>query len=110
MALKKSQKSLRRWTKQKWRTKSGKLPLHFAVEARGANYDAVKMLLDAYPSGAGESSERKNPKHFPAYLHLIEPNIPTFKDKMTDGQEALKEEVDMALRRRRQRGRAQVAH
>jgi hypothetical protein len=24
MALKKSQKSLRRWTKQKWRTKSGK--------------------------------------------------------------------------------------
>jgi len=44
-----------------------------------------------------KSSERKNPKHFPAYLHLIEPNIPTFKDKMTDGQEALKEEVDKSL-------------
>lgn len=48
MALAKSQKSLRAWTKQKWRTKSGK-PSTQGSEATGERYlpeKAIKALSD----------------------------------------------------------------
>ena len=46
MALKKSQKSLKKWTKQKWRTKSGK-PSTQGSKATGERYlpeKAIKSL------------------------------------------------------------------
>lgn len=46
MALKKSQKSLKKWTKQKWRTKSGK-PSTQGPKATGERYlpsAAIKAL------------------------------------------------------------------
>ena len=46
MALKKSQKSLKKWTKQKWRTKSGK-PSTQGKKATGERYlpeKAIKSL------------------------------------------------------------------
>jgi|TARA_B100001287_G_scaffold127058_3_gene107165 hypothetical protein len=48
MALAKSQKSLRAWTKQKWRTKSGK-PSTQGPKATGERYlpeKAIKALSD----------------------------------------------------------------
>jgi hypothetical protein len=48
MALKKSQKSLKKWTKQKWRTKSGK-PSTQGSKATGERYlpaSAIKSLSD----------------------------------------------------------------
>tara|TARA_Y100000389_G_C17470980_1_gene530797 strand:- start:3456 stop:3716 length:261 start_codon:yes stop_codon:yes gene_type:complete len=48
MALKKSQKSLKSWTKQKWRTKSGK-PSTQGAKATGERYlpeKAIKALSD----------------------------------------------------------------
>ena len=49
MALKKSQKSLKSWTKQKWRTKSGK-PSTQGSNATGERYlpsSAIKSLSSA---------------------------------------------------------------
>ena len=49
MALKKSQKSLKKWTKQKWRTKSGK-PSTQGPKATGERYlpsAAIKSLSSA---------------------------------------------------------------
>ena len=43
MALKKSQKSLRAWTKQKWRTKSGK-PSTQGSKATGERYLPEKAI------------------------------------------------------------------
>tara|TARA_R100000697_G_scaffold83867_1_gene95891 strand:+ start:355 stop:609 length:255 start_codon:yes stop_codon:yes gene_type:complete len=48
MALKKSQRSLKKWTKQKWRTKSGK-PSTQGPNASGERYlpsDAISSLTD----------------------------------------------------------------
>jgi hypothetical protein len=48
MALKKSQKSLKKWTKQKWRTKSGK-PSTQGSKATGERYlpeKAIKAMSD----------------------------------------------------------------
>ena len=49
MALKKPQKSLKKWTKQKWRTKSGK-PSTQGSKATGERYlpeKAIKSLTSA---------------------------------------------------------------
>ena len=49
MALKKSQRSLRAWTRQKWRTKSGK-PSTQGSKATGERYlpeKAIKALSDS---------------------------------------------------------------
>ena len=43
MALKKSQKSLKKWTKQKWRTKSGKPSTH-GSKATGERYLPEKAI------------------------------------------------------------------
>ena len=43
MALKKSQKSLKKWTKQKWRTKSGK-PSTQGPKATGERYLPEKAI------------------------------------------------------------------
>ena len=48
MALKKPQKSLKKWTKQKWQTKSGK-PSTQGAKATGERYlpkNAIKSLSD----------------------------------------------------------------
>merc|ERR1711871_38829 len=39
------------------------------------------------------AAERKDTKKFPSYLHVIEPNIPTFKSPVSDGEEAVSEIV-----------------
>ncbi|MDB2362139.1 hypothetical protein N9V65_01660 [Flavobacteriales bacterium] len=52
MALKKSQKSLKKWTGQKWRTKSGK-PSTQGSKATGERYlpeKAIKALSSIYKS------------------------------------------------------------
>ena len=60
MALKKSQKSLRSWTKQDWRTKSGK-PSTQGPKATGERYlpaKAIKSLTDS-EYAATTSAKRK---------------------------------------------------
>merc|ERR1711871_1619481 len=42
--------------------------------------------------------ERTDAKRFPAWLHVIEPNIPTFKSPMSDGEEAVADIVKDALK------------
>ena len=60
MALKKSQRSLRAWTRQKWRTKSGK-PSTQGPKATGERYlpeKAIKALsASEYP--ASSAAKRK---------------------------------------------------
>ena len=60
MALKKSQKSLKKWTKQKWRTKSGK-PSTQGAKATGERYlpeKAIKALSSA-EYAASTAAKRK---------------------------------------------------
>ena len=63
MALAKSQKSLNRWTKQKWRTKSGK-PSTQGPKATGERYlpeKAIKAMSDSeYASSTAK--KRKDTK------------------------------------------------
>jgi hypothetical protein len=62
MALKKSQKSLKSWTKQKWRTKSGK-PSTQGANATGERYlpsSAIKSLSSSeYAATTYQNSLRK---------------------------------------------------
>ena len=63
MALKKSQKSLKSWTKQKWRTKSGK-PSTQGKKATGERYlpsAAIKSLSSA-EYAATSKAKRKGKK------------------------------------------------
>ena len=63
MALKKSQRSLKNWTKQKWRTKSGK-PSTQGPKATGERYlpsDAIKSLSSA-EYAATSRAKRKGTK------------------------------------------------
>ena len=63
MALKKSQKSLKNWTKQKWRTKSGK-PSTQGPKATGERYlpsSAIKSLSSA-EYAATTKAKRKGTK------------------------------------------------
>ena len=63
MPLKKSQKSLRNWTKQKWRTKSGK-PSTQGKKATGERYlpsAAIKSLSSA-EYAATSKAKRKGKK------------------------------------------------
>ena len=60
MALAKSQKSLKKWTKQDWRTKSGK-PSTQGPKATGERYlpaKAIKSLTDS-EYAASTSAKRK---------------------------------------------------
>lgn len=63
MALKKSQKSLKAWTKQKWRTKSGK-PSTQGPKATGERYLPEKAIkaLSAKEYGATTRAKRKATK------------------------------------------------
>lgn len=63
MALKKSQKSLRAWTKQKWRTKSGK-PSTQGSKATGERYLPEKAIksLSAEEYAATSRAKRKGTK------------------------------------------------
>ena len=60
MALKKPQKSLRAWTKQKWRTKSGK-PSTQGSKATGERYLPEKAIksLSAEEYAATSRAKRK---------------------------------------------------
>ena len=63
MALKKSQKSLKAWTKQKWRTKSGK-PSTQGPKATGERYLPEKAIkaLSAKEYAATTRAKRKGTK------------------------------------------------
>ena len=63
MALKKSQKSLRAWTKQKWRTKSGK-PSTQGSKATGERYLPEKAIksLSAEEYAATSRTKREETK------------------------------------------------
>ena len=63
MALKKSQKSLRAWTKQKWRTKSGK-PSTQGSKATGERYLPEKAIksLSAEKYAATSRTKREGTK------------------------------------------------
>lgn len=63
MALKKSQKSLRTWTKQKWRTKSGK-PSTQGSKATGERYLPEKAIksLSAEEYAATSRAKREGTK------------------------------------------------
>ena len=58
MALKKSQRSLVAWTKQKWRTKSGK-PSTQGSKATGERYLPEKAIKALSPSEYARSSAAK---------------------------------------------------
>ncbi len=58
MALKKSQRSLVAWTKQKWRTKSGK-PSTQGSKATGERYLPEKAIKALSPSEYAASSATK---------------------------------------------------
>ncbi len=63
MALKKSQKSLKKWTKQKWRTKSGK-PSTQGPKATGERYLPSKAIkaLSSKEYAATSRAKRKGTK------------------------------------------------
>ena len=63
MALKKSQKSLKKWTKQKWRTKSGK-PSTQGSKATGERYlpTAAIKALSSSEYAATSRKKRKDTK------------------------------------------------
>jgi len=63
MALKKSQKSLKKWTKQKWRTKSGK-PSTQGSKATGERYLPAKAIkaLSSKEYAATSRAKRKGTK------------------------------------------------
>jgi len=63
MALKKSQKSLKDWTKQKWRTKSGK-PSTQGKKATGERYLPEKAIkkLSSKEYAATTKAKRKGTK------------------------------------------------
>tara|TARA_E500000318_G_scaffold7327_1_gene6899 strand:- start:170 stop:430 length:261 start_codon:yes stop_codon:yes gene_type:complete len=63
MALKKSQKSLKSWTKQKWRTKSGK-PSTQGSKATGERYLPEKAIkaLSSKEYAATTRAKRKGTK------------------------------------------------
>lgn len=58
MALAKSQRSLKAWTKQKWRTKSGK-PSTQGSEATGERYLPEKAIKALSPSEYAASTRAK---------------------------------------------------
>ena len=58
MALKKSQKSLKKWTKQKWRTKSGK-PSTQGKKATGERYLPEKAIKALTKKGKQVSKQPK---------------------------------------------------
>jgi len=62
MALKASQKSLKAWTKQKWRTKSGK-PSTQGSKATGERYlpeKAIKSLSAEEYAATSRAKEKRN--------------------------------------------------
>ena len=58
MALKKSQKSLKSWTKQKWRTKSGK-PSTQGSKATGERYLPSKAIKSMSSSEYAATTKKK---------------------------------------------------
>ena len=69
MPLKKSQKSLKNWTKQKWRTKSGK-PSTQGKKATGERYLQEKAIkkLSAKEYAATSRAKRKGTKKGKQYV------------------------------------------
>ena len=90
MALKKTQRSLRAWTKQKWRTKSGK-PSTQGSKATGERYlpeKAIKALSDSeYKSttAAKRRAVRRN-KQVSKQPKKIASKTRSFRSYQQDGQ------------------------
>ena len=61
MALKKSQKSLKKWTKQKWRTKSGK-PSTQGSKATGERYLPAKAIKSLSAKEYAATTKKKSQK------------------------------------------------
>jgi len=85
MALTKQQKSLKKWTKQKWRTKSGK-PSIQGPKATGERYmpsSAVRSLTSAEHAATTRAKRAaiKKGKQFAA-------NTPKAKKKITKARKA----------------------
>jgi len=83
MALAKSQKSLKKWTKQKWRTKSGK-PSTQGAKATGERYLPEKAIksLSAKEYAATTRKKRKDTKAGKQHsAHSKENQTLTFKVK-----------------------------
>jgi hypothetical protein len=65
MALRKPQESLKRWTKQKWRTKSGK-PSTQGLEATGERYlpeKAIKALSSSEYAATTKAKRQGTKQH-----------------------------------------------
>ena len=69
MALKKSQRSLKAWTKQKWRTKSGK-----KSSETGERYLPEAAIKSLSPSEYAASSRKKRKDTKKAYVTLEQGN------------------------------------
>ena len=80
MALKKSQKSLKKWTKQKWRTKSGK-PSTQGPKATGERYLPEKAIkaLSSKEYAATSAAKRKGTKQ--GKQHVSQPKKVAKKTK-----------------------------
>ena len=90
MALKKTQRSLRAWTKQKWRTKSGK-PSTQGSKATGERYlpeKAIKALSDSEykaTTAAKRRAVRRN-KQVSKQPKKIASKTRSFRSYTSDGQ------------------------
>ena len=72
MALKKSQKSLKKWTKQKWRTKSGK-PSTQGPKATGERYLPAKAIKSLSSSEYAATTRAKRQGTAAGKQHVAQP-------------------------------------
>ena len=73
MALKKSQKSLKKWTKQKWRTKSGK-PSTQGAKATGERYLPEKAIKSMSSKEYAATTRKKRADTKKGKQHSKQPN------------------------------------
>ena len=73
MAMKKSQKSLARWTKQKWRTKSGK-PSTQGPKATGERYLPSAAIRSLSSSEYAATTKKKRQAIKRGKQHAKQPN------------------------------------
>ena len=80
MALKKSQKSLKKWTKQKWRTKSGK-PSTQGPKATGERYLPAKAIKSLSKSEYAATTRAKRKGTKAGKQHVAQPKKVAKKTK-----------------------------
>ena len=72
MALKKPQQSLKKWTKQKWRTKSGK-PSTQGAKATGERYLPSKAIKSLSPQEYAATTRKKRQDTKAGRQHSAQP-------------------------------------